>query len=55
MVQTIARYEKLWHIDNEKTITTKSFSKSHAMTGYRVGYVIAETIHYRENVKVTGA
>ena len=29
-----ARYEKLW-TENEKTITTKSFSKSHAMTGYR--------------------
>jgi aspartate aminotransferase len=36
-----ARYEKLW-TENEKTIITKSFSKSHAMTGYRVGYVIAE-------------
>jgi aspartate aminotransferase len=36
-----ASYEKLW-TENEKTIITKSFSKSHAMTGYRVGYVIAE-------------
>jgi len=27
----------------EKSIVTKSFSKSHAMTGYRIGYVIAET------------
>jgi len=36
-----ARYEKLW-TENEKTIITKSFSKSHAMTGYRVGYVIAD-------------
>ena len=26
----------------EKSIITKSFSKSHAMTGYRIGYVIAE-------------
>ena len=26
----------------EKSIVTKSFSKSHAMTGYRIGYVIAE-------------
>ena len=26
----------------DKTIITKSFSKSHAMTGYRIGYVIAE-------------
>jgi aspartate aminotransferase len=28
--------------DYEKSIITMSFSKSHAMTGYRVGYVIAE-------------
>ena len=28
--------------DYEKSIVTKSFSKSHAMTGYRIGYVIAE-------------
>jgi len=28
--------------DYEKSIITKSFSKSHAMTGYRIGYVIAE-------------
>jgi len=28
--------------DYEKTIITESFSKSHAMTGYRIGYVIAE-------------
>jgi aspartate aminotransferase len=26
----------------KKSITTKSFSKSHAMTGYRIGWVIAE-------------
>ena len=26
----------------EKTIVTKSFSKSHAMTGFRIGYVVAE-------------
>jgi len=31
-----------WDLQYEKTITTKSFSKSHAMTGYRIGYVIAE-------------
>ena len=36
-----ASYEKLW-TENEKTIITKSFSKSHAMTGYRIGYVIAD-------------
>jgi len=28
--------------DYEKSIITKSFSKSHAMTGYRIGYVIAD-------------
>jgi len=28
--------------DYEKSIITMSFSKSHAMTGYRIGYVIAE-------------
>jgi len=26
----------------QKSIITKSFSKSHAMTGFRIGYVIAE-------------
>jgi aspartate aminotransferase len=32
-----------WDVQQyEKTIITKSFSKSHAMTGYRIGYVIAE-------------
>ena len=34
--------EKAWLCDYEKTIVTKSFSKSHAMTGYRIGYAIAE-------------
>jgi len=28
--------------DYEKSIITKSFSKSHAMTGYRIGWVVAE-------------
>ena len=28
--------------DYEKSIVTKSFSKSHAMTGYRIGWVVAE-------------
>jgi len=28
--------------DYEKSIITKSFSKSHAMTGFRIGYAIAE-------------
>ena len=33
-----------WDVQSnvDKTIITKSFSKSHAMTGYRIGYVIAE-------------
>jgi len=31
-----------WDLQYEKTIITKSFSKSHAMTGYRIGYVIAD-------------
>jgi len=31
-----------WELEYEKTIITKSFSKSHAMTGYRIGYAIAE-------------
>ena len=29
-------------LDYEKSIITMSFSKSHAMTGYRIGYAIAE-------------
>jgi len=29
-------------VDYEKSILTMSFSKSHAMTGYRIGYAIAE-------------
>ena len=29
-------------LDYEKSIITMSFSKSHAMTGYRIGYTIAE-------------
>ncbi len=32
----------IWDYGYEKTIVTKSFSKSYAMTGYRIGYVIAE-------------
>ena len=35
-------YTSLWELNYEKTIITQSFSKSHAMTGYRIGYVIAE-------------
>jgi len=32
----------LWGGYNKKSIITKSFSKSYAMTGFRIGYVIAE-------------
>ena len=46
--------EELW-TETEKTIITKSFSKSHAMTGYRDWICNCRTIHHRENVKVTGA
>jgi len=35
-------YKSILSYDYEKSIVTKSFSKSHAMTGYRIGYVIAE-------------
>jgi len=34
--------KQAWTYHYEKTIVTKSFSKSHAMTGYRIGWVIAE-------------
>jgi len=37
-----ALFARWWDVQYEKTIITKSFSKSHAMTGYRIGYVIAE-------------
>ena len=33
---------RVWECNYEKSIVTKSFSKSHAMTGYRIGYAIAE-------------
>jgi len=36
-------YKSILSYDYEKSIVTKSFSKSHAMTGYRIGYVIAES------------
>ena len=32
----------IWDYRYEKTIVTKSFSKSYAMTGYRIGYAIAD-------------
>jgi len=38
-----ALFARWWDVQYEKTIITKSFSKSHAMTGYRSGYVIAES------------
>jgi len=34
--------KQAWTYGYEKTIVTKSFSKSHAMTGFRIGWVIAE-------------
>jgi len=34
--------KQVWTHNYEKSIVTKSFSKSYAMTGYRIGYVIAE-------------
>jgi len=32
----------IWEYRYEKSIITRSFSKSYAMTGYRIGYVIAD-------------
>jgi len=34
--------KQAWTYGYEKIIVTKSFSKSHAMTGFRIGYAIAE-------------
>ena len=34
--------DAFFHIDYKKSIITQSFSKSKAMTGYRIGYAIAE-------------
>jgi len=34
--------KQVWTHNYEKSIVTKSFSKSYAMTGYRIGWVIAE-------------
>jgi len=39
---TVLGNPSCWDVQYEKTIITKSFSKSHAMTGYRIGYVIAD-------------
>jgi aspartate aminotransferase len=41
---TVLGNPSCWNVQSnvDKTIITKSFSKSHAMTGYRIGYVIAE-------------
>ena len=40
---TLDRYgESVLSCHYEKSIITKSFSKSHAMTGFRIGYAIAE-------------
>jgi len=35
-------FKSVLEYDYKKSIIAKSFSKSHAMTGYRIGYVIAE-------------
>jgi len=34
--------KQVWTHNYEKSIVTKSFSKSYAMTGYRIGWVVAE-------------
>ena len=36
-------FKSVLEYDYKKSIITKSFSKSHAMTGYRIGYVVAES------------
>jgi aspartate aminotransferase len=36
-------FKSVLEYDYKKSIVTKSFSKSHAMTGYRIGYVVAES------------
>ena len=35
-------FKSVLEYNYQKSIITKSFSKSHAMTGFRIGYVIAE-------------
>jgi len=35
-------FKSVLEYDYKKSIITKSFSKSHAMTGYRIGWIIAE-------------
>ena len=39
---TSINFKSVLEYDYKKSIIAKSFSKSHAMTGYRIGYVIAE-------------
>jgi len=41
-VYSYNNWNSMLQYNYEKTIITKSFSKSHAMTGYRIGYAIAE-------------
>jgi len=36
-------FKSVLEYNYKKSIITKSFSKSHAMTGYRIGWVVAET------------
>jgi aspartate aminotransferase len=38
-----ANWKSILSYNYEKSIVTQSFSKSHAMTGFRVGYAIADT------------
>ena len=35
-------WRSIFSYDYDKTIVTQSFSKSHSMTGYRIGYVISD-------------
>ena len=39
---TSTNFKSVLEYGYKKSIITKSFSKSHAMTGYRIGYIIAE-------------
>ena len=35
-------HKPVWYYDYEKSIITQSFSKTYAMTGYRIGFALAE-------------
>ena len=45
-------WKSILHYNYEKSIVTQSFSKSHAMTGFRVGYAIASTEIIEEMAKL---